>query len=318
MTRAVEAQTGSPAVVGDERLVGLALALVGTLLLSTKSVLVKMAYAAGSDAEALLAIRMAIALPVYGVIWACQPARGALTLRQFVAAAGIGVLGYAISSYLDLKGLEYLSASVERLVLFTYPLFVALLGAWLMSLPIGKRVLQGLALSYAGLALVMADHLAVDARATVFGGVLVLGSALTFAAFQLYAGKMVREVGTTRFTCVAMSAAAVVSIEATVVRRPIGDLIPSSEVAILALILAVFGTVLPSFAMSAALKRISAQANSAIGAMSPAVTTILAAWLLGERMSARAALGAVLIVAGTVVAARRTPVANQRRRSAAR
>ena len=306
MTRSAEAQARWVSAMGDERIAGLSLAVVGTLLLSTKSVIVKMAYAAGSDAEALLAIRMAIALPVYGVIWACQPAYGALTLRQIVAAAGIGVLGYGVSSYLDLKGLEYLSASVERLVLFTYPLFVALLGAWLMSLPIGKRVMQGLALSYAGLAIVMADHLAVDARATVFGGVLVLGSALTFAAFQLYAGKMIREIGSTRFTCVAMSAAAVVSIAATAVRRPIGDLVPSFEVAILALVLAVFGTILPSFAMSAALKRISAQANSAIGAMSPAVTSVLAAWVLGERMSARAALGAVLIVVGTVVAARQT------------
>jgi drug/metabolite transporter (DMT)-like permease len=311
MTRLAGVQAGSTAAVGNDRLVGLVLAVVGTLLLSTKSILVKLAYAAGSNAEALLAIRMAIALPVYGVIWGCQRGRGALTLRQFVAASGIGVLGYAISSYLDLKGLEYLSASIERLVLFTYPLFVALLGAWLMSLPIGKRVLHGLALSYAGLALVMADHLAVDARATVFGGVLVLGSALTFAAFQLYAGKLVREIGATRFTCVAMSAAAVVSIAATAVRRPLGDLVPSFEVAVLALMLAVFGTVLPSFAMSAALKRISAQANSAIGAMSPAVTTVLAAWLLGERMSALAALGAVLIVAGTVVAARQTPMGNR-------
>jgi drug/metabolite transporter (DMT)-like permease len=311
MTRLAGAQAWSASAMGNERLVGIALALVGTLLLSMKSVLVKMAYAAGSDAEALLALRMVIALPVYGVIWACQPAHGALTLRQFAAAAGIGVLGYGISSYLDLKGLEYLSASVERLVLFTYPLFVALLGAWLMSVPIGKRVLQGLALSYAGLAIVMADHLAVDARATVFGGVLVLGSALTFAAFQLYAGKMVREIGATRFTCVALSAAAVVSIAVTAVRRPTGDLVPSLEVAILGFVLAIFGTILPSFAMSAALKRISAQANSAIGAMSPAVTTVLAVWILGERMSTRAVFGAVLIVIGTVVATRQSAATNR-------
>jgi drug/metabolite transporter (DMT)-like permease len=290
--------------LSQEQLVGIALALLGTLLLSTKSVIVKSAYAAGSDAEALLAMRMALALPVYGVIWACLPKASPLTWREAGGAALIGVLGYGVSSYLDLLGLEYLSASVERLILFTYPLFVALLGYGLMSLPIGARTVQGLVVSYGGLAAVMAEQMAVDSRATLGGAVLVLGSAVTFALFQLYATRMVRVVGAMRFTCVAMSAAAAVSIVSALIRRPLYDLVPNCSVAMHAVVLAIFGTIVPSFAMSAALKRISAQANSAIGALSPAVTAALAAVFLGERMSPVGMLGAAVMVAGTVWAAR--------------
>ena len=129
--------------LSPEQTVGIALALLGTLLLSTKSVIVKSAYAAGSDAEALLAIRMAIALPVYGVIWACLPKGSPLTWREGCSAALIGVLGYGVSSYLDLQGLEYLSASVERLILFTYPLFVAVLVAVSLSAaPFAQAVVE--------------------------------------------------------------------------------------------------------------------------------------------------------------------------------
>lgn len=290
--------------LSPEQTVGIALALLGTLLLSTKSVIVKSAYAAGSDAEALLAIRMAIALPVYGVIWACLPKGSPLTWREGCSAVLIGVLGYGVSSYLDLQGLEYLSASVERLILFTYPLFVAVLGYALMSLPIGARTVQGLLVSYGGLAAVMAEQIAVDTRATLAGALLVLGSAVTFALFQLYATRMVRAVGAMRFTCMAMSAAAAVSVVSALIRRPLHDLVPNSSVAMHAVILAIFGTIVPSFAMSAALKRISAQANSAIGALSPAVTAALAAIFLGERMSPVSMLGAAVMVAGTVWAAR--------------
>lgn len=290
--------------VSPEQTIGIALALLGTLLLSTKSVIVKSAYAAGSDAEALLAIRMAIALPVYGVIWACLPKGSPLTWREGCSAALIGVLGYGVSSYLDLEGLEYLSASVERLILFTYPLFVAVLGYGLMSLPIGARTVQGLLVSYGGLAAVMAEQMAVDTRASLAGALLVLGSAVTFALFQLYATRMVRVVGAMRFTCIAMSAAAAVSVVSALIRRPLHDLVPNSGVAMHAVILAIFGTIVPSFAMSAALKRISAQANSAIGALSPAVTAALAAIFLGERMSPVGMLGAAVMVAGTVWAAR--------------
>lgn len=290
--------------LSPEQIVGIALALLGTLLLSTKSVIVKSAYAAGSDAEALLAMRMALALPVYGVIWACLPKGSPITWREACSAALIGVLGYGVSSYLDLQGLEYLSASVERLILFTYPLFVAVLGYGLMSLPIGARTLQGLLVSYGGLAAVMAEQMAVDTRATLGGALLVLGSAVTFALFQLYATRMVRVIGAMRFTCMAMSAAATVSVASALIRRPLHDLVPNSSVAVHAVILAIFGTIIPSFAMSAALKRISAQANSAIGALSPAVTAGLAAIFLGERMSPVGMLGAAVMVAGTVWAAR--------------
>jgi drug/metabolite transporter (DMT)-like permease len=280
---------------------GYALALLSAVLFSTKSVIVKLAYAAGSDPEALLAVRMAIALPIYIAIWLHQQhGIPSISARAAARAAGIGVFGYGLSSYLDLKGLEYISASLERLILFTYPFFVAVFGTLIFGITIQRAAAAGLFVSYAGLAIVVLDNVGPSWRLDLLGTVLVTGSAATFALFQLLAGQAVRAVGAVHFTCISMVGAALACNVAFVAHRPWTALLPSAHVGVLALVLAVFGTVLPSFALGAALKRISAQANSTIGAVSPVITTLLCVWLLGDVLTLRGALGGVMVIAGAV------------------
>jgi drug/metabolite transporter (DMT)-like permease len=123
------------ALLRRSAMVGYGLALAGALLFSTKTIVIKLAYAAGADAETMQALRMVIALPIYltiGLHWILthggdseRPPRGAALL----SAAMVGLLGYYVSSYLDLKGLESVSAQLERLILFTYPFFVVIFGA---------------------------------------------------------------------------------------------------------------------------------------------------------------------------------------------
>lgn len=282
---------------------GYVLAAAAALLFSSKSILIKLAYAAGSDAESLLALRMGMALPIYLSIWVLARRRSpatSLTPRAALASAAVGVLGYGVSSYLDMKGLEFVSAPVERLILFTYPFFVAVLGACFFGLRIQGKAIVGLFISYAGLALVLRDSLHGPLSLAAVGVCLVFGSAASYALFQLLAGRLVRQLGSVEFTCIAMTAAALFALMAYLLKRPGGAWLPGAEVLVLAALLALLGTVLPSFLLSAALKSLSPQANSAIGAVSPAFTIALSMAILGEPMSPTALAGSATVVAGAV------------------
>jgi drug/metabolite transporter (DMT)-like permease len=214
-------------------------------------------------------------------------------------AALIGILGYWVASYLDFYGLEFISAQFERLILFTYPLFVVIFGALFFGQPMKLKAVAAIGLSYLGLAVIFVENIGTTGSHIVLGSFVVLVSALAFAMYQLLAKKVIAELGPQLFTCVAMGAAAVAVFAQFLLTRPLAEVANvSPHVWGLSLYLAIGATVLPSFFMSAALHRISAQANSAIATLSPAMTIILAVAVLGEPLTVTGVIGAVLVLAG--------------------
>ncbi len=284
--------------------IGYALAAAGAILFSSKGVIIKFAYAEKVDTETLLALRMGLSVPIYvaiGLIALSRQGRpAALEGRMVAASLAVGVLGYWFASYTDFLGLVYISAPFERLILFTYPLFTVLLGAAFFGQPFRMRALLAFALSYAGLALVFAkDAQAGGVDAIRTGAALVLCSAVAFALYQLLAKPRIGAIGPKLFTCIAMSGAAVASLIQFLLLRDLSVLAGLSARAwVVAIVLAAIGTVVPSFLLSAALHRISAQANAVIGTISPVATLALAALLLGEQVTAVDLLGAALVLAG--------------------
>jgi drug/metabolite transporter (DMT)-like permease len=278
--------------------------MAGAVLFASKGVFIKLAYAEGVDTETLLALRMALSVPIYAAIGAAAIARAgrpaALDGRTLLTIAGVGALGYWFASYMDFLGLVYVSAPFERLILFTYPLFTVLLGAAFFRQPFRASALAAAGVSYLGLALVFVkDADVAGLEATRTGALLVLASALAFALYQLFAKGLIGRIGPKLFTCLAMSAAGAVAIAQFLVMRDLSILAGLTARAwIICALLATVGTVAPSFLLSAALHRISAQANAAIGTVSPIATLILAAALLGERVTAIDVAGALLVVAG--------------------
>lgn len=287
----------------DNSLLGYGYAAAGALLFSTKSIVIKLAYDAGANAELMQALRMVIALPIYLTIGLQslaalrrigKPAPGH---RSLLVAAGVGLLGYWVSSYLDLKGLEFISAQQERLVLFTYPFFVVLFGAVFFGQTLTRRALLAFSVSYVGLALTFAPNVSV-ADDALLGAALVLVSAMTFAVYQLLAKRVVTTMGPRIFTCVAMSAASGASLLQFALQHPVLQPALSFHVWLLGFVFAVAGTVLPSFLLNAALQSISARANAVIGTLSPILTIILAFAILGEALTPLSMAGGALVIAG--------------------
>jgi drug/metabolite transporter (DMT)-like permease len=295
---------GKPVAAPGYVRMGYVFAAIGALLFSTKAVIIKLAYQDPIDAETLLALRMLMALPFYLAI-------GGLSVRDRVVkseplpsrrlvlkAALVGLLGYWVASYLDFLGLEYISAQFERLILFTYPLFVVVFGAMFFRQPIRLIALAAIGVSYAGLALIFTEKLTISGDDAAIGAGLILLCAIAFALYQLFAKAPIAAIGPRLFTCIAMSAAAGGAVVQFLFTHPASDLLVGNRLLLLSLLIAVGATVLPSFFLNAALHRISAQANATIGTLSPVMTIALAVLILGEPLTAADVAGTILVLAG--------------------
>jgi drug/metabolite transporter (DMT)-like permease len=303
MTRDAPASTAAR----RQALLGPALAIVGVLGFSFKAILVKLAYAwAPIDAVTLLALRMIYAAPMFVVMawWASRHAAAEpMTRRDWLLLGWLGFIGYYLSSLLDFMGLQYITAALERLVLFLYPTMVVLLTAVLFRQRIGGRKLLALALSYAGILLVFAHDLRFgdNNRALWIGGALVFASAFCYSLYLVGAGPVISRLGSMRFIAWAMLISAVFVVAQFLATRPLSALDVPLRIHLLALAMATVSTVLPTYLIAEAIKRIGADRTSLVGSLGPVFTIALGYWILAEPVFAIQLAGAALVLCGVTL-----------------
>lgn len=288
---------------------GLLFATLGAIGFSFKAIFVKLAYRHGVDAETLLALRMGLSLPFFVVMGLVADARAAHRLdgRDWLWMAALGFSGYYLSSYLDFLGLRYITAALERLILFLYPTLVILLSALFLAKPIGRRTLAALALCYCGIGLAVGHdlHIAGEARDVAIGGALVFASALSYALYLMGNGQVVGRLGAMRVTAFATSVACVLCIAQFFVLRPVSALDLPWQVYALGAAMALMSTVAPVWLVSEAIRRLGAGPVSLMGTLGPVVTIVLGWLLLDESLGVAQLAGAALVIAGVLVMARR-------------
>ncbi len=294
------AAAGAASVSTRGATTGVLLAIGAALGFGMKAIFVKLAYPYGVTPVTLLALRMALAAPVF--VWVgVRASGGAVTVRTFAAVAVCGVLGYYASSLLDFIGLQYISAGLERLILFTYPTLTVIGGVALHRQPITARMVRALALTYAGIGLAFAHDLhSFGAMADVWlGAGFVFASALTYASYLLGSGALIVRLGTARFTAWAMlisTAATFAHFAATQSTEVLFGL--RWQVYAYAGAMALFSTVLPVFMQSAAIRRMGSGRAAVIGTVGPLLTIFLGWTVLGEPWSIWQIVGAGLVLAG--------------------
>lgn len=293
----------SPAIPAPGRtaaLVGAGFVFLSAVGFSAKAIMVKLAYAHAVDPMTLLALRMGFSVPFFlGLaLWAKggQP----LERQDWAAVTGLGLLGYYLANFLDLVGLQFVSASLERLILFLYPTLVVVLSALFFRHPIGRREVLALALSYGGVALVFASDVSFRRSGIVPGAALIFGSALAYALYLMGSGRVIPRVGAMRFTAYAMTAACAMSMLQFAVTRPLSALQVTPHVYGLAAAMAVFSTVLPSALLAVGIRRIGAGQAALVGSVGPVATIVLAHFLLDEVVSGLQVMGALLVLAGVL------------------
>ncbi len=285
-------------------LIGIACALAGSVAFSLKPVLVKAAYQYGVDTTVLLTLRMLFAAPLFLLMawWAGRPGVE-LTWREMLGITALGFLGYYLGSFLDLAGLQYISAGFGRLILYLYPTLVLLLSAAFLQQPLQRRQLLSLGLSYAGIALVFSAEARLGDRLDLaaLGTLLVFCSAVTYAVYLVAGSRLVHKFGSMRFTAYASLIATGFVLAHFLALRPLQALRVAQEVYGIVAVLAVFATVLPLWLMAEGLRRIGANQLSLVGCIGPLATMVFAWTFLGETISAVQLGGAVLVLAGVLI-----------------
>lgn len=283
---------------------GYVLVAAGSALFSSKAIFIKLAYLERADALLILAWRMAFALPLFllvGLIEVAKRRRKARPLpevRQLAGAILVGLIGYYIAMILDFTGLLYVTAQLERLALFTYPIFLIFIGAAFFGMTLNAATLVAAAVSYAGLAVVFVSDFRLGGPDVLLGTALVLGSAVSFAVYQLMAKRYIGEMGAALFTSVALSAAALTTLAHVVITRGGLDTSLSANYYLLAAATGILATVVPSFFVNAGLGRIGAASTAMISNVSPLLTIYFAVLILGEAFTLPHAIGTALVVGG--------------------
>ena len=293
-----------------ERL-GVVLAVLAAFGFSFKAILIKLAYAvpmaAPVDPVTLLSLRMSLSLPAF--LWvAFRAGRAAppLARRDWGMLLVLGLLGYYGASLFDFLGLQYISAGLERLILFTYPTLTILIGVVFMGRPLQRNEVYSLLLSYAGIGLAFAHDLEFsgETRHVLIGSMFVFASSLTYALYLSGSAPMIRRLGAMRFTALVMIVSTAAAQAHFFASQPLAAYrLPVRTYAYVAAIVA-FSTVLPMFMQSASIARIGASHSVLIGTIGPVLTIFFGWWILGESMSLAQAAGTGLVLAGVLLVSR--------------
>ena len=278
---------------------GLALAALCAIAFSGKAILAKLMYRHGVDAVQVIFWRMLLALPLFlALAWWAGRGKQPLTARDWRAIVGLGFCGYYLASLLDFMGLQYISAGLERLILYLNPTLVLLLSVLLLGKRITPRQGAAMALGYVGVALVFGQELKFEGANIALGAALVFASAISYAVYLVYSGELVQRLGAVRLTGAASSVACVLAIaQLFVLRAPSAALVPE-PVLWLSLLNATLCTVAPVLMVMMAIERVGAPLAAQAGMVGPLSTVILGVWLLGEPFTGWVVVGTALVLLG--------------------
>lgn len=284
---------------------GVLLALAGSIAFSGKAIIVKLGYRYNVDAVTLLMLRMLLALPFFVLMsWWASRGKAPLTRPQWLKVIFLGFSGYYLASFLDFAGLQYISASLERLILYLNPTIVLLLGWMLWGKKITRTQLIAFALSYAGVLLVFGHEAKLEGPNVGLGTALVFASAVSYALYLSFSGELVRQLGSLRLAGLATSVACFFCIAQFVLLKPLSAAYVAPPVLWLSLLNATACTVAPVLMVMMAIERIGAAKTAQIGMVGPMSTIIMGVWLLGEPMNAWIVAGTILVLSGVYLVSR--------------
>jgi len=281
---------------------GLALAMVGSVAFSGKAIIVKLAYRHGVDPITLIMLRMLFALPIFVLMaWWASRGKPSLTGKDWLGVLGLGFTGYYFASFLDFAGLQYISASLERLILYLNPTLVLFFSLLLYGKRFTLRQMLGMVISYAGVVLVFGHEITAQGSDAAWGALLVFLSATFYSLYLVYSGEIVRRLGSIRLVGLASTVACLCCILQFVLLRPLTLEHVAPEVMWLSLINATVCTVAPVLMVMMAIERIGASMTAQTGMIGPISTILMGVLILDEPVTVWLAAGTVLVLAGIYV-----------------
>lgn len=298
------------------KLSGFLITLLGAILFSTKAIFIKLAFAGTKvDAVTLLSLRMLVALPFYiaaAIMSYRKPTNQPITKVQWINIFLLGLLGYYISSLCDFIGLQFISAGLERLILFMYPTLAILINTFIFKIKLSKTQLAALILTYVGIGIAYFGEMKIDTENPNFyyGSFMVFLCAAIYSVYIVGTGKLVPKVGVTRFTANAMLAATAGIFIHFILTRSIHQITYSNTLLYYSLALGIIATVLPSFMISNGMKTIGINNVAVITSIGPVSTIIQAHFILHEPVFTEQLIGTILVIIGVLLIGRKAAIEN--------
>jgi len=285
---------------------GAGLALLGSICFSAKAVLVKLAYQYDIDTVSLVALRMSFSLPFFMVIaWFSnrkKTERFELKRKDWQLIILFGISGFYVASLFDFFGLQYITASLERVILFTYPTLVLLISALFLKRKIKKIEVLALLLTYFGIAIALYENFKLPEGDKIWlGCLLVFGAALTYSIYVIGSGQMLKKMGTLQYNSLAMMAACSAIIIHHAVVYDLALFHFDSQVYFLAFLMGLVSTVMASFLVTGGIRLIGASDAAIISSIGPISTIVLAYIFLGERLSWLQWIGTLIVIGGVLM-----------------
>lgn len=299
------------------RFIGFLITFAGSVIFSTKAIIVKVAFAnTHIDALTLLTLRMAFSLPFFlaaAYIVSSKTGNVRMSRKQWLYLIVLGISGYYLSSYFDFVGLQYISAGLERLLLFLYPTFVLLINRVFFKQVITKTQMLALFLTYAGIVIAYFNEMQVDTDNPYFfwGSLLIFACSVTYAIYISGSGKVIPNVGAAKFSAYSMLVATAVLFLHFIVRGDYSGVSQAKDMWTYGLLLGIVATVIPTFMLSAGLARIGSNNVAIISGIGPVSTILQAHWILGEKIGAGQIAGTVMVVAGVLLAGWKAQTKNE-------
>jgi hypothetical protein len=281
-------------------LYGILMAAVGSVLFSGKAILVKLCFGYGINPETLIALRMLMALPMFWAVYWWESRRKTMAPISSLDRGKLfflGFLGYFLSSYIDFIGLQYISAGLERIVLYLTPTIVLVISHFLLHKPISRLQWYALIVGYLGVFVVFIQDASSTGIHAWYGMLLVFASACSYAIYLIGSGEMVRRIGSVRLVVYASSASAFFSILQSTIYNPSAMLEQVAQIYWLSLLNAGLCTVIPMLLIMVAINRIGSPLVAQAGIVGPVSTIFMGYLVLGEPITAVQIGGMLLVIA---------------------
>ena len=288
-------------------------AAAGAVLFSAKAIVVKLCYRYGADTETVLALRMLLSLPFFwtAVWWYTATRRPVPVARKDVLRMFLlGFVGYYLASYCDFLGLQYVSVGLERIILYLNPTIVLVISAIVLEKRVNSRQWLAMAVAYAGVVMVFLHDVRLDGQRAVVGSILVFMGAVAYAVYLIFAGEMVKRVGSIRLVAYASASATFLCVLQALILNPQGLVSQSADVYGLSLLNASLCTFVPMLLIMAAVNRVGSGLAAQAGVVGPVATVFLGWYFLDESIGLLqlVGVGVVLVSMGMLVAAARERV----------
>ena len=286
-------------MLASTRLSGLLMAVIGSIAFSGKAIIVKLGYRYGVDAVTLIMYRMLFALPLFAVMaWWASRGKPPLSRKDWLGILGLGFSGYYLASFLDFAGLQYISASLERLILYLNPTIVLILGLLIFKKKISRTQLMAMALSYGGVLLVFGHEVSFQGANVWLGAGLVFASAISYAIYLVYSGELVKRLGSLRLVGLATTVACLLCIAQFLILKPLSAAIVAPEVIWLSILNATLCTAVPVLLVMMAIERIGAGLAAQTGMIGPMSTIAMGVIFLDEQLNLWIIGGTIFVLIG--------------------